>query len=308
MALFRFINVGDTAYVIQNKATGLFIKTGVTGYATLSIYPSLFNVRAIGFGLNVLKADNLDGTDHNYLHIQRSYNIIVTWNADAPGSRSGLYLDEVADVAADYDGSKFLMDIREGQIYTFCYPVDLKLDEENSGQMWTVNAVEGNSVRLAKINKAEPGRPFIYIAGETEAYDAENPEDPETFQHGYTFKVQPETEGLFRGTYSTVTPGAGFIIVNESKRNTLTVSHAMMENSTVGAFQGYIAPEETPTGSIEIVYTDEEDGIQTAIANVSCTADIYSIDGRIVARGNLNTAARLAPGIYIINGTKVAVK
>lgn len=309
LALWRFINVGDTAYVIQNKATGLFLKAaGTSGGMSVHLYPSLFNVKAIGFGQNIIAATDLNGISQNNIHFAKSWNQVVTWDAYTVGSRSGLYITETADVAADYDGTKFPMDIREGEIYTFCYPVDLALDEDNTGEMWTVNAVEGNTVRLAKLTKVTPGRPFIYIAGETEAYDPESQTSPETFIHGYTFEADPVTDGLFRGTYSTVTPGAGFIIVNETKRNSLIVSHAIMENSTVPAFQGYIAPETTPTGAIEIVLTDEEDGIQTAVANVSRTGNIYSLDGRIVARGNLNTAARLAPGIYIINGTKVAVK
>ena len=308
LALFRFISVGDTAYVIQNKATGLFLHTGVTGSVTLDLHPSLFNVRAIGYGQNVIAATDLLGANNNNLHIQRSYNLLVTWNADTPGSRSGLYLDPVADVAADYDGTAFTLPIREGEIHTFCYPVDIAMTDDTDGEMWTVNAATDNTVTLARIDKAVAGRPFIFIAGDTDDYDADADANPTIFAHGYDLAPQPDTDHALRGTYVTFIPGPGFLIVNEAKRNALTVSHAMMENSTVGAHQAYIATTGTATGEIQLIFSDEEDGIATALANVARTGNIYTLDGRLVARGNLNTISRLTPGIYVINGTKVAVK
>ena len=309
MALFRFIAVGDSAYMIQNKATGLFIRTGVTGASVLDIHPSLFNVRAIGFGQNVIVATDLKGADNNYLHIQRSYNLLVTWNADTPGSRSGLYLDEVADVAADYKGETFQMNIRDGEIYTFCYPVNLALGEDNVGQMYTVNSAADGKITLANIDKAFAGRPFIYISGDTESYDAEAEAEPAPFVHGYEVVAEPNTYHALKGTFEKIMPGAGFLVVNEGKRNSFTVSHAIMENSTVGAHQAYIEQTGEASGEIEVIYSDEPDGIQKALANVSRNGSVYTLDGRLISRnGNLNTARRNGPGIYIINGTKVVVK
>ncbi len=312
MAKFRFIAVGDTAYVIQNKATGLFLHSGVTGATILDIHPSLYNVSAIGFGQNLIAARDLHGNKQNYLHIQRLLNTLVTWDATTPGSRSGLYLTATEDVSPTYDGTEFQMDVRDGQIYTFCYPVDLKLGSDNEGKMYTVNAVSGNTVTLAEIaaEGAFAGRPFIYIIGNTEDYDAENDPMPAKFAHGYSVAADPNTKHALKGTFKNIQPGAGKIIVNESRRNEFCVSHAMMSNSTVYAYEAYIDPAETLTGgTIEIIYSDQPDGIQTALANVTRRGEIYTIDGRLVARnGNLNTVTRLGRGIYIINGTKVVVK
>jgi len=221
---------------------------------------------------------------------------------------ASLYLDPVADVAPDYDGTTFTFDIREGEIHTFCYPVEIAMTDDTDGQMYGVNAASETSVTLARIDKAAAGRPFIFIAGETEAYDADSDTEATHFAHGYDIAPQPNTDSPLKGTYQTITPGAGYLIVNESKRNTLTVSHAMMENSTVAAHQAYIETTGTAAGTIELIFSDEKDGIATALANVSRNGNIYTLDGRLAGRGNLNTISRLAPGIYVVNGTKVAVK
>ena len=42
--------------------------------------------------------------------------------------------------------------------------------------------------------------------------------------------------------------------------------------------------------------------------NVSRMGGIYTIDGRFVGNGNLNSISNMPKGAYIINGTKVIVK
>ena len=49
-------------------------------------------------------------------------------------------------------------------------------------------------------------------------------------------------------------------------------------------------------------------GIASTIQNISRDGAIYSIDGRQVAKGNLNSLSKLGRGVYILNGTKVTVK
>lgn len=313
MAKFRFVRVDEDAYLLQNKATGLFLRAaGTSGAVSLNVIPSLFSVKAIGFGQNLIAATDLKGNSQNYLHVQRDYNTLVTWNATEPGSRSALYLHESEDVAADYSGEQFAWNIRPGQIYTFCYPVNLALGKDNGGTMYTVNKVEDKSVTLAVIEGgASAGRPFIYIDGEAEDYHAEDEAEPVYFLHGYDIAAEPDTAHVLKGTYVQVTPGKGNIMVNENKRNEFTVTRPMMENSTIGAYQAYIAPEvKLNVGDeIELVISTEGDAVQSVLANVSRSGAIYTIDGRLVAKkGNLNTLRTLGRGTYIVNGTKVIVK
>ena len=42
--------------------------------------------------------------------------------------------------------------------------------------------------------------------------------------------------------------------------------------------------------------------------NVVKSGIIYTLDGRVAGKGNLNNVKNLGRGIYILNGTKVVVK
>lgn len=309
MALFRFVAVGDSAYLIQNKASGLFLKAaGTSGSVTLSIHPTLFNAQAIGYGFNAIAARDLQGNKQNYLHAQRLYNVLVTWNDYTPGTRSALFIEEAGDVEADYDGSDFVMDINPGQYYAMCYPVNLSVGEED-GIMYTVNEAKGTTITLAPITTgAAAGRPFIYIYGETGDYDEDNDEvTTVTFKHGYDVAVQPDTLHALKGVFVSTEVGPGYII---PQGNIFATTRAFLGGS-VSANSAYIAADEkVPVGSDITVNIDEDavDGINTALRNVARTGVIYTIDGRVAARGNLNTVCRLPKGVYILNGTKVTVK
>ena len=312
LAKFRFVAVGDSAFLLQNKATGLFLKAaGASGAVTLDIHPSLFNVSAIGFGQNLIAATDLKGNNQNYLHAQVLYNLLVTWNATTPGSRSALFIEEAGDLESSYQGEEFFMDLRAGQIYPFCYPVDLRLGNENEGQMYTVAKVEGTSVTLSPIADAFPGRPFIYINGETEDYVADDDPVSLSFLHGYSFVAEPQTDAALKGTFTALTPGAGYIIVDDNSKNAFTVSRPMMENSSVPAHGAYIASDVALSvgDAITIEISTEEDGIQSALSSVTRSGAIYTLDGlKVAEKGNLNTLKNLGRGVYILNGTKVTVK
>lgn len=305
LSMFRFVAVGDSAYALQNKGTGLFVHAaGTSGAVTLSLHPSLFSVRAIGYGQNVIAAKSLTGASQNNLHAQRSYNLLVTWNADTPGSRSGLYLEEEEQVAADYEGTDFNVDIYKGQIYAHCYPVNLSATE---GQLYDVAQYSGKQLTLIPIKEANAGRPFLYILGETEDFDAEGESDEITLKHGYDFVAEPQAQHLLKGTFTSQDLGSGIII---PQNNGFTVTNFM--SGTIAAYSAFIRPEETVTTADEITFVidaDTPDDIQTALQNVTRRGEIYTIDGRLVSRqGNLNDLRKLGRGTYIVGGTKVLVK
>jgi hypothetical protein len=309
MTLFRFVAVGDSAYMIQNKATGLFLKAaGTSGLVTLSVHPTLFNTQPIGFGFNAIAAKDLEGNKQNYLHAQRLYNVLVTWDAYTVGTRSALYIEDAGNVEDSYDGTAFTMDVNPGQFYTFCYPVDIDVAEDD-GVLYTVTEAKGTKITLAPIVKGAPaGAPFIYINGETSDFDETNEElTPATFHHGYSVAAEPDTLHALKGVFVNTEVGPGYIV---PLGNTFATTRAFLGGS-VSANTAYIASDEkVPVGSdIEIEISDvPADGINTAIAAVAKTGVIYTIDGRVAARGNLNTISRLPRGIYILNGAKVTVK
>ena len=317
--LFRFVAVGDSAYILQNKGTNLFLKAaGTSGGVTLSAHPSLFNVRAIGFGENVLAAKSITGDNQNYLHGQVAANLLVTWDADYPGSRSGLYIEEAEDVAGDYEGVEFNMPIVYGALNAFCFPVEISVNE---GQMWTVNSFDAatNSITLAKIEKAVGGRPFLYINGEPEDFVApEEGQEEEvemvSFNLGFSVDgVEPQTDNALKGTYSSIVLDRGDVYCKDNKLvvNTVEKDAIMVTLTRVAANGAYITAESKfdPTAEVTITWSEEADGVEQALANVSKNGAIYTIDGKLVSKsGNLNDATRFGKGIYILNGTKIVVK
>ena len=309
MALFRFVAVGDSAYLLQNKGTGLFVKAaGTSGDATLSVHPSLFDVRAIGYGLNVIPARSIKGEKQSYLHAQVLQNVLVTWDVDYPGSRSGLLIEEAEDVAADFDGTEFNMAVLPGSFNGMCYPMDLSVKEGENATMWTVESVdvENNAVTLTKITKgANGGRPFILVHGAE--FDPEATADETemvVMKHNYAVTAtEPQAEAALKGVFAETKVGAGVLVPYQ---NTLTVSK---QSSTKVAANGAYVSGDAPydlQATFEVKFGDGEDAIQTIISNATRTGAIYTLDGRIVTRkGNINSLQR---GIYIINGTRVVIK
>ena len=307
MVKFRFIAVGDTAYMIQNKASGLFIQaTGTTGLTKLSIHPTLFNVKAIGYGENAIAATSFEGQKQNYLHVQRSYNTIVTWNAFTPGSNSGFYLEEAGDVEAGYDGSAFKMSVQPGAVNTLCYPLEVSAKEG----MYAISKIEGTDIILAPITKAAAGRPFIYIEGEPEDYDEEGEGVLVELNHGYDIAVAPDTANVLIGTYVEKSLSTGDII---AQGNTFSVLKDVMQGGVAAANTAYMTPERTglkrSDNPVIVIDMNASDGIQSAIASVAKVGTLYTIDGQLVAKkANLNTLKNMPKGMYILNGVKVAVK
>ena len=312
-AMFRFIAVGDSAYMLQNKATGMFLRAaGTSGAVTFSAHPTLFNVRAIGYGENVISAKSITGEYQSNLHAQVSHNVLVTWDVDYPGSRSGLYIEEAEDVAGDFDGTVFNVPLAQGAVKAFCFPVEVSVPEGSQATMWGVSSIEGTTVKLSKVEGAAAGgRPFILVNGKTEDYDAELADDTEmvTLKHGYEITAtEPTTAKGLKGSFYGEPVGAGVIV---TEGNTLVISKR--SNTTVGANSAYIATEEPYTdlsATLEVIWDETApDGIQTALQNVSKSGAVYTLDGRLVSRkATLNDLSGFGKGIYILNGVKVVVK
>lgn len=309
-ALFRFIDQGEKGYVLQNKATGLFLKAaGTSGGVTLSITPSFFTASALGYGQNLIAAKDLEGNAQSYLHGQIAQNTLVTYNANTLGSRSGLYLEEQGS-ASDVS-TEFTMDIMAGRFYSFCYPVDLSTDD---GKMLTVSSAQGATISLSSISSANAGEPFIYLFGELSQYSADNGSETIIFKHGMTFAVEPQTSGAIKGTYASKTVGQGYVVVDSNNPTIFSVTRQLL-GGTVPANSAYIESSESLpyTADITVIIDGETviDGVRDlegTLRNVYANGDIFTLDGRRVAKGNLDTLRTLGRGVYIINGVKVAVK
>lgn len=305
LSMFRFISVGDSAYAIQNKATGLFLlRPDNSRYIRLSASPSLYTQGIAGWGQNYFSIKNLENKGLEALHAARYYNILQTWGGwgNTDGRRGCFFVEEAEDVAADYDGTAFQIAAKPGTVTSFCFPVTIK-GEDN---MYTVNSFEqtadGITLSIGKITEAAAGRPFLYIVdGE---YDAEaDDEDFFDYTHGYDIVAEPIEAGLMRGAIYPKTVGQGVITVANNK---FTVTKS--PNATTGELTAYITSgDETFNDKLPVTYViSGGDNIQETLQKVARTGDIYTLDGRLVGRGSLKSLRQ--KGVYIINGVKVMVK
>ncbi len=336
-ALFRFVAIGDSAYIIQNKATGLYINAAGANTqvaVTLSLDPTVYNVIPVGYGCVLLNGKSLSGDSRNNLHVKKYTHALVTWEANTAGSNSGMWLETAGDVEGEVANS-FVREFIPGVINAYCHPTGVKLAEEDELALYTVAGTytdgDASFVALNTITETKAGEPYLAILGSTEDYvePAEGEEvegDPYIFsQIGDGFAPKAGyTNGLV-GTYNTtfIAPSGSVVFVN----NTAAVAEDKVvedeegnftatSNRTVGTYSAWLSfgiTEADPAGAYDLVLeiggAPTADGIQNTLQNVAKSGTIYDLSGRQVkANGTLNDIKSLGRGIYILNGTKVIVK
>ena len=174
--LFRFIQATDSSFMIQNKATGLFLRAGYP--VQLSAVPSYFSVQAIGAGANLIASTNVLGGDeqgYNYLHAERPTNTLTTWDADNLGSNSMIFIEEVEPVTEE-PSTEYRAKLWPGQVYAYTYPVDVTISEGATAYAAGLT-VTGNrsTVALQPMENAtiKAGTPFVMIANPALVKDQE---------------------------------------------------------------------------------------------------------------------------------------
>ena len=334
MALWRFINVGDSAYIIQNKATGLFMRQD--GNMRVSVQPTLFNQLIAGYGQNAFIAKQFEsGATWSPLHFARNYNILTLWGSlgsdgvwsgmgSKDGRRACFFVEEVEDVASDFAFGDFKISFTPGDIYGRCYPVPVTVKDANQGTVWTVNSMERTAgdeetPELVKLDLAKitvptipAGRPFLYIV------DGDMPEDGEEYEPAicdFSFTLDlvnvPKTDSFLKGAFDSKTINQKWIGVGSGHDEEALQFNS--SGSSTGVNRTYIldtdpAAEPFATNAeLEFNFDESlEDGIKEAIKTVSRIGNIYTLDGRLVGRGNINSITQ--KGVYIVNGIKVTIK
>lgn len=340
--LFQFIQATDSTYIIQNKATGLFVRGGSP--VTLSAIPTYFYAnQAIGAGANVIGWTNIFGEhQQSYLHGQRSDNAMVTWNASTLGSNSMIMIEEV-EAVAEAPTTEYTAKMWPGKVYTYTMPVDVKVIDGATAYGAELVVAEEDTTIVLKAIEAETisaGTPFIAIANldgeyistadrlkaikaEIEAEDGELSNNDAVLantklndeyalvemEHGMEVDtVVTELLGL-RGTMKQVTVEAGKgIVANENG-----FKHTLV-NTNVAAHSAYLVsdfdPESTDVLNALVISIEGsiETGITEVLDKVAKSGNIYNAAGQLVGKGNINTVNNLPAGIYIVNGVKVTKK
>ena len=345
MDLFRFIQATDSTYMLQNKATGLFVRAGYP--AALSAIPSYYYTKAIGAGASLIGSKSIFGgaeQGYAYLHGERSSNMLTTWSSSNLASNSMLMIEEVEDVTEE-PTSEYIKKFWPGMTYAFTMPVETKIVDGATAYAAALQINEEDTVIVLSTFEDETikaGTPYIVIAeceGEyvttTQATNTIKEAMKEelgvetltnnqqitandqvndmfaivTMEHGMVVDTVANNVLNLQGTMKQVTVDAGKAIV--TKENGF--AHTLI-NTNVPAFGAYIVsdfdPESTDVlGSLKIDFDGiVETGITEVLDKVAKSGNIYNAAGQLVGKGNINTVNNLPAGIYIVNGVKVTKK
>lgn len=344
--LFRFIQATDSSYMIQNKATGLFLTAGQP--ATLSATPSYYSVEAIGAGANLISYTNVLGKTpnaHVYMHGQRDMNKLTFWNASTLGSNSMMMI-EAAESVNDVPATEYKAQYWPGAFQAITMPVDVRIKSGATayGAELTITETDTTVVLMTSKNEWIPaGSPFILVAdldGDYISYDdqyaiekAKAIEASENHNWGY-FEKKDANEAM-KGYYAEVVMDHGMkvdTVVTNTRNligtlNNVSVKagkhiyaedngfHLALNDGTIYAGQAYfecdVDPESEAMLAKVTVKTEGEIEIGiTEILNkvVNTNGNIYNAAGQLVGKGGLGNLNRLPAGIYFMDGVKVVKK
>ena len=343
--LFQFIQATDSTYMLQNKATGLFVRSGYP--TSLSAIPSYFSTKAIGAGASIIAQTSVLGTadaGYAYLHAQRADNRLTTWNSTNLASNSMLVIEEV-EAVTEAPATAYKQNLWPGKVYTYTMPVDVTVGEGATAYGAQLNVTEEDTTIVLQAIAEQPvkaGTPFIMIADmegdyvtttaalaaikeaikeEVGAEDLTGNDNLEAqlrleemyaevaMDHGMKVDTLVDQLLSLRGTMKEVTVEAGkAIVANENG-----FKHTLVDTN-VAAFGAYITCDFDPESAdvlsgLEIKIEGEiESGINEVLNKVAQSGKIYNAAGQLVGKGNINTVNSLPAGIYIVNGVKVIKK
>ena len=345
MDLFRFIQATDSTYMLQNKATGLFVRAGYP--AALSAIPSYYYTKAIGAGASLIGSKSIFGgaeQGYAYLHGERATNVLTTWSSTNLASNSMLMIEEVENVT-DEPTSEYMKKFWPGMTYAFTMPVETKIVDGATAYAAALQINEEDTVIVLSTFEDEnikAGTPYIVITecedeyvtttqatnAVKEAMKAElgvetlnknqqiaaNDKVNDMFaivtmEHGMVVDTVANNVLSLQGTMKQVTVDAGKAIVTKENGFAHTVV-----NTNVPAFGAYIVSDFDPesadvVGKLKIeIEGSVGTGINEVLDKVAKSGNIYNAAGQLVGKGNINTVNSLPAGIYIVNGVKVTKK
>ena len=329
MAKWRFVNLGDTAYAIQNKATGLYLGEKTGGNAGLSMTPAAYRLSDIGYATFLIEGYRLNGEAINPLHIQTNGQVLVYWGNRDLGGGSCFDIEPTTDNTAAAILNFRAEEMIKGRLYTKCYPLPIELVADNIDpaaypyQIATIDVAKKEMTLAVYEDVIEAGQPFFYIGGGAALGVSQEPTAADTTQMLIQFpkngtKTIAQTpssyNGLIGNYYSGTKVAKGFGVVKETKG--VQSIGATTEDQQIGWNSAYIDASkienaETP-GTIVVPLTGNlETAIKDAIIDAQTgNVNVYSVDGILIKKNVKVSEATegLAKGIYIVGNKKVAVK
>ena len=344
--LFRFIKATDSTFMIQNKATGLFIRSGYP--TSFSAVPSLFQQFAIGAGANVLYARNVLGnadSGYGYLYALGTDNSLTTWISTSLGSNAMFMIEEAMDVTEEPETS-YTAKLWPGKVNTYTMPVDINVVEGATAYDATLVVGETDTTVVLKSFEAGEtiahGTPFVLIAdidgdyitpsAMLEALKEEKKAELNvtslndsivnelkqivewsyiyvTLEHGTELDAEVHNAGGLTGVIEGFTAKAGKAVVAKENGFAHTEADTYVDSYTAYIASDFDASSSDVKGSIQISFGEgESTGLNEVLNKVSKNGYIYNAAGQVVAKGNINTINNLPAGVYVVNGVKVTKK
>lgn len=328
MAKWRFVNMGDTAYAIQNKATGLYIGEKTSGNAGLSMTPVAFKIEELGYATFLFNGYRYDGTSKDQLHVQTNGQLIVFWGNKDLGGGSCFDIEDTKESANNTIKTVNKVEpVVKGHLYIKCYPIGLEyicdgLDDSGvTYQIATIDAANKQMTLTASSDYTiEAGKPFFYIAGGSLGIP-ENPTKADTTSLSIdqdlnkVIAATPSSNNGLVGNYyggTSVEKGFGVINVKEGVQSIASTS----EGQQIGWNSGYIDAAqiknaEKPGEIVVPISGNLSTSIENAIMDAqSGPVNVYSIDGVLIKKNvKVSEATKgLVKGIYIVGNKKIAVQ
>ncbi len=323
VSYFRLIPVEGGKYIIQNKATGLYIPSLVQSVMpALGTTPGYFDIDFMGGGCVILYGSDMWTGEYNNgsksaaptLHFAWNNYKVTAWPDHTIGTKSSIHIREVAGVegpALSYgdavaDGAYAITSFNDIQNIEGAIPYTV------TGIFQDIyNSDDEEPILYAGLNvigeyPIPAGTPFILIASEP----------PYVLTLGTDFTTEVQTTPGLCGLFQSKPAEAGMgVLKNETVDEEVVNFFQMFDGTTtsdIAPYTAYITPEGLP----ETVY-DEFDmlilirgelnptGIAKLPSNIDLSGDVYNLAGQRV--GKASDLRSLKSGIYVVNGKKVLI-
>lgn len=188
--------------------------------------------------------------------------------------------------------------VRKG-INSFVLPFYVGAGDLGSTTLATFKKVDDKNILFTKVDHVKANVPFITV-------DLTNAAENKEFTFFGNQKLVEATttvsfEDAFKGVYAPRSAENLYGIDADGKL------HKGGDKAKINAFHAYYQPAANASVPAKISFEGEATGIGTVTTtSTSANGAVYDLSGRRVA-ANL-AAAKLAKGIYVVNGKKVAVK
>jgi hypothetical protein len=315
--MWRLVNLGDTAYALQNKGTGYYMGHGQSdgSHATMSDTICVYKLKALGQG-----SFNIYQQGYNPLHGQETGTVIVFWAGGIDSGSAWTFKSVSETQAVTYDAVSVLLKEQNNKISLVCKPYNITYID--GAKLYSICGAsrdangKATAIKLTEVDKAIAGVPYIMITGNPANYTA-TPAATDTmsvtFETGTDCVPAPSNANGLIGTYKgTTLANAGMGYSAGSQLASVTTG----ETKAIGYFSAYIDESQIKdidgaTVALTLPVNGLLDGICCPVTvNDTTPVDVYTISGTRI-RANMKASAATAglpKGVYIIAGKKVIVK